>query len=166
MDETTVRLLGVLVKCWMRRGRQKRIATPGQQKWYHLFGVYHWRCDTLITMTAEKKNSASFCLFIEQVMQTVPADKLIVLVLDNASFHHSAVSEATLAFFEDRCLVVWLPPYCSDLNPIERFWRHLKETACANCLFKTIQELLDSVDKVLAIQNELSHPDRFIFSKT
>ena len=103
-------------------------------------------------MSAAKKNSASFCLFIEYLMQQVPDDRPIVLVLDNASFHHSRVSEAMLAYFEDRSMVFWLPPYCSDLNPIERFWRHLKESACANRLFKAIQDMVDSVDKVLVVQ--------------
>jgi transposase len=56
--------------------------------------------------------------------------------------------------------------YCSELNVIERFWRHLKQSACANRLFETIQELLDSVDKALPIQNDLLHYDRFLFSKT
>lgn len=31
-------------------------------------------------------------------MATVPDDRPLVLLLDNASFHHSAVSEGTLAF--------------------------------------------------------------------
>lgn len=99
-------------------------------------------------------------------MQTVPDERPIVLVLDNASYHHSAVSEAMLAFYEDRSMTMWLPPYCSDLNPIERFWRHLKDRACANRLFKSIAEVVDSVDKVLSLQNDSSHPDRFLFSKT
>lgn len=149
----------------MRKGQQKRIPTPGTQKWYHLFGAYNWRTDEVITMPAAQKNSLSFCLFIEHLMQAVPDDRPIVLVLDNASYHHSHVSKAMLAYFEERSLLFWLPPYCSELNPIERFWRHLKETACANRLFKEITELLDSVDKVLAIQNDLHHPDRFLFSK-
>jgi len=143
-----------------------RIPTPGAQKWHHLFGAYNWRTDEVFTMTADKKNSAAFCRFIEQLMGTIPDDRPIVLVLDNASYHHSHVSKATLAYFEDRALLFWLPPYCSTLNPIERFWRHLKESACANRLFRRIQELLDSVDKVLAIQNDLTHSDRFLFSKT
>ena len=99
-------------------------------------------------------------------MQSVTDERPIVIVLDNASYHHSYVSEAMLAYFEDRSMVFWLPPYCSDLNPIERFWRHLKDKACANRLFKAIEDVIDSVDKVLTIQNELDHPDRFLFSKT
>jgi transposase len=149
----------------MRRGHQKRMATPGQPKWHHLFGAYNWRTDEVITMPAEKKNTVTFCLFIEYLMQSVPADRPIVLVLDNASYHQSQVSQALLAFYEDRSLVFWLPPYCSDLNPIERFWRHLKEAATANRLFKLIGDVLDSVDKVLAVQNDLSHSDRFLYAK-
>ncbi|MBK8901237.1 MAG: transposase [Anaerolineaceae bacterium] len=90
----------------------------------------------------------------------------VVIVLDNASYHHSYVSEALLAFYENQATVFWLPPYCSDLNPIERFWRHLKDKACANHLFETIAEMIHSVDKVLTIQNDLSHAERFLFTKT
>lgn len=166
MDETTIGLLCYLVRCWMPKAQQKRIATPGQQKWLHLFGAYHWRTGQIVTMPAPKKNSDAFCLFIEHLFSCVDTDRPVVLVLDNASFHHSAVSQATLAYFEERSMVFWLPPYCSDLNPIERFWRHLKESACANHLFKSIQDTLESVHKFLAIQNDPSHPNRFLFSKT
>lgn len=150
----------------MKRGRQKRIAAPGTPKWYHLIGAYNWRTDEVIFMTCAKKNSIAFCAFIEHLMQSVPEGRPVVLVMDNASYHHSQMSEAMLAFFEDRSMTLWLPPYCSDLNPIERFWRHLKDKACANRLFKLIDEVIDSVEKVLAIQNDLSHSDRFLFSKT
>lgn len=150
----------------MKRGRQKRISTPGQQKRWHIFGAYNWRTDEVFTLFAEHKNTASFCDFIDQLMNSTSGERPIVIVLDNASYHHSAESEAILAYFEDRSMTFWLPPYCSLLNPIERFWRHLKEKACSNCLFKTIDALLDSVNKVLAIQNDLSHSDRFLYSKT
>ncbi|MBK7897625.1 MAG: IS630 family transposase [Anaerolineaceae bacterium] len=166
MDETTLRLLCVLIKCWMKRGQQKRVAAPGPAQWHHLFGAYNWRTDEVITLPVAKKNSASFSSFIQLLMATAPQDRPVVLVMDNASYHHSQASEALLAFFETRSTVFWLPPYCSDLNPIERYWRHLKEKACANRLFKTIDEMIDSVDKVLTIQNEIAHSDRFLFTKT
>jgi len=150
----------------MKRGQQKRIPAPGPPRWHHLIGAYNWRTDQIIYMPCPKKNSLAFATFIEQLVTQAGSDKPIVLVMDNASYHRSLLSQATLAFFEDCSLTVWLPPYCSDLNPIERFWKHLKETACANRLFKSIDEILDSVDKVLALQNDLSHPDRFLFCKS
>jgi len=150
----------------MKRGKQKRIATPGQQKWHHLIGAYNWRTGEVITMTFEKKNSLAFCDFLEHLMNTVTSDKPIVYVLDNASYHHSKVSEAMIAYYEDRSWAFWLPPYCSNLNSIERFWKHLKANACANRLFLTIEEVVDSVDKVLSSQNDFHSSERLLFQNT
>lgn len=166
MDETTITLLPFLRKCWMKKGHQTCIPTPGQQQWHHLFGAYNWRTDQVIWMAAAKKNTTSFIHFVEQLFANLNTDKPIVLVLDNASYHHSAEAEAAIAYFEDQALFVWLPPYCSDLNPIERFWLHLKSFACANKLFTTVQAVLQSVMRCLAQQNDLAHPDRFLFSKS
>jgi len=166
VDETTLRLLCTLVKCWMKRGKQKRIATPGKQKWHHLIGAYNWRTGEVIYTTCERKNSQAFCQFLEYLMNTVTSDKPIVYVLDNASYHHSKISEAMIAYYEDRSWAFWLPPYCSELNPIERFWKHLKAKACANRLFQDIEEVVDSVVNVLDSQNDFGSSERFLFQKT
>ena len=65
----------------MRKGKQKKIPTPGQQKRHHLFGAYNWRTNEVIYMTAEKKNSTTFCLFLEQLMCLVTSGLPIVIVL-------------------------------------------------------------------------------------
>ena len=47
-----------------------------------------------------------------------------VIVLDNASFHHSPT---TLKLVEDAGFhLLFLPAYSPDLNPIEHFWATLK----------------------------------------
>ncbi|MCB0099471.1 MAG: transposase, partial [Caldilineaceae bacterium] len=83
------------------------------------------------------------------------------------SYHHSAAAEAALAFFEDDGLIsCWLPPYCSELNPIERFWRHLKDFACANKLFASVLDLVASAVNCLLAQNDFNNSERFLFLKT
>jgi transposase len=62
-------------------------------------------------------------------------------------------------------MVIWLPPYCSDLNPIERFWRHLKDLACANKLQDTIENVVNGAEKVLMEQNMPESPLCFHVSK-
>lgn len=47
-----------------------------------------------------------------------------VLVMDNASFHHSALVERMCS--EAGVKLVYLPPYSPDLNPIEEFFAELK----------------------------------------
>lgn len=55
------------------------------------------------------------------VPQLQPGD---VIVIDNASFHHSQTIEEIVA--EAGCELWYLPPYSPDLNKIERWWFVLK----------------------------------------
>ena len=56
-------------------------------------------------------------------MQPFPADHS-VLILDNSSVHHAHEVQDMLASFG--VLVLFLPPYSPDYNPIEELFSHLK----------------------------------------
>jgi transposase len=150
----------------MRRGQQTRLAAaPGPQAFHHLIGALDWRNDQVTTRTVTVKNSQTFIEFIEYLMRERYPTGGVVLVMDNAPYHRSAAVQAALSLYEHRLLVCWLPPYCPTLNPIERFWRHLKDTATANKLFLTANALLDSLSRVLEAQNQPTHPLRLTFCK-
>lgn len=165
MDETTLGLHPVLRSCWMKKGTQRRIDTPGQQQWHNLFGAYNFVTDEVIAMPVAQKNSDAFVAFLDLITQTMPDDKPVLLVMDNASYHRSKVAQAGLAVYEERVLPLFLPPYCSDLNPIERYWRHLKDLACANKLHPSIANLVATVLIHLHHQNDTTHPVRFTLCK-
>ena len=150
----------------MKRGQQKRIPAPGVQQTHHLFAAYDWQDDTLVWTTAKQKNSESFIAFLEELLVHHYPTGRCVLVLDNASYHTSADSLAALSLFEHRVLLFWLPKYCSlELNPIERFWRHLKDLVCVNTLYPSLDELVTAAEQTLLQQNDLTNPERFVFSK-
>jgi transposase len=85
--------------------------------------------------------------------------------MDNASYHKSASVLTALSLFEHRVMVIWLPPYCSDLNPIEHFWRHPKDLACANRLKDNIENVPKATVKILNEQNDPASTLRFHVSK-
>ena len=151
----------------MKVGQQKRIPAtrPGIKQKRHIFGGYNWLKDTISWTTAETKNSAHFIAFLEHLLVRQYPTGRVVLVMDNASYHKSAPALAALSLFEHRVMVYWLPTYCSDLNPIERFWRHLKDLACANKLQSGIENVMCAVNKVLSEQNDLNSCLRFHVSK-
>ena len=165
MDESTLGWLPVLVACWMKRGRQKRIPTPGQQQWRHLFGAYNWVTDEVIYQVADRRNSETFIAFLEHLIQQHSGERPLVLVLDNGSIHHRLASQAAFAVLEDHLLPLFLPRYCSQLNPIERFWKYLKASACANKLFADMNALVASVEQILQHQNNFNCPSRFMLLK-
>lgn len=150
----------------MRRGQQKRIpAFALANRSYHLVGAYNWRIDQVFRQAVESKNSQTFIQFLEYLLvECFPTEK-IVLVMDNASYHRSKAVRAALSLFEPRVQVFWLPKYSPDLNPIERFWRHLKDLACANKLDVSIDNLADRVDTIIDYQNSSDHLLKMSFLK-
>lgn len=165
MDETTLNLHPPLRACWMKRGQQKRIPTPGQQRSHQLFAAYNWRNDTVTWLPAERKNTQSFIAFLEHLLVKAYPTGPVVVVLDNAPYHKSAAALAALSLFEHRVWFFWLPPYCSSLNLIERFWGYLKSYLCGNKLFPNMDNLLASAHSRLVAQNDLANPKRFRYSK-
>ena len=151
----------------MKIGQQKRVPAtrPGINQKRHVFGGYDWANDTITWTIAETKNSSQFIHFLEHLLVTQYPTGRVVLVMDNAAYHKSAPSLAALSLFEHRVLIIWLPTYCSELNPIERFWRYLKDFACANKLQDNIDEVVRAAENVLIDQNFLDAASRYHVSK-
>jgi transposase len=166
MDETTLSLHPPLRACWTKRGQQPRVPAPGVQQTHHIFAAYNWADDTVTWTMSKQKNSQAFIAILEHLFTDRFPSGRCVLVLDNAPYHTSGESLAALSLFEQRVLIFWLPQYCSlELNPIERFWRHLKDNLCANKLFPSLQDLIDAADRQLQRQNDFDHAKRFALVK-
>ena len=59
--------------------------------------------------------------------------------------------------------MLWLPKYSPFLNPIERFWLHLKNLVTANQLHPDLDSLIRAVDTTMTHQNTPHHPQRLTF---
>lgn len=161
-----MRLNAPVTNCWMKRGQQKRIPFfTGTRQSRIVAGALNWRTGKVHVQELAHLNSEHVIAYYEWLFSEVYPSGLVALVLDNASFHRSYAVQAALSFFEDRVLVVWLPPYSPDLNPIERFWKHLKAN-CANYLFTSIQDLINHAFRLLEYQNTDQHDLKLVFSKT
>lgn len=166
MDEAQVGLIYPILKGWMKIGVQKRIPMPtSQRRSQILAGVLNWRTEQVHCRELPRLDSENIVTYLEWLLTEIYPYQQLVLVLDNAAFHHSAEVQATLSCFEQRVLVLWLPPYSPDLNPIERFWKHLKATACANYLYPSIDHLLQSVRDFINAHNQFDPDLHLSFSK-
>jgi hypothetical protein len=167
VDETTVNWQPPLRACGMKRGQQKGVPVPPDTHHrHHVFGAYDWADDTVTYTTAERTNSMTFSDFLTPLLLDRYPTGPLVLVMDNASYHNRAATRALLSLFDHRVLVLYLPPYCSHLNPIERFGRHLQDSVAVNKLFPCLDLLIAKIECALERQNDLAHVSRFSFSKS
>jgi transposase len=131
-----------------------------------LFGAYHRFTDQVTMLPQAGKTVQHLIDFLEHLLGTVYPTQRLGLVWDNAPIHRSPQVQAFLSLYEPRMVACWLPPYSSELNRIERFWKHLKDHACANKRFPTLDRLLVNIQRLVTAQNHPGDPHRITFAKS
>ena len=146
-DETEFHLYPYLVAIWSVVGSpQPEVRTPGKNQKRVLYGGLNLKTGHLTNHWAATKSGAHFVEYLETLLHDYP-DQKILMIADNGSFHHTQKVEAYVNEHRDRLEIRWLPPYCPDLNDIERTWRRLKASPASNFLFNSLDELVENVRK-------------------
>lgn len=145
-DEVDVHLNPKIGSCWMPRGRQTEVPTPGNNEKRHLAGSLVWRTGTLIVSPAgRRRNAELFVAHLDDLRRRFRGSRRIHVICDNASFHSSRLVREYLAEWGHRIVLHYLPKYAPETNPIERVWWQLHETLTRNHKCATIEELLADV---------------------
>jgi transposase len=158
-DEIDLNLLPGVLRCWTLCGSQRKVMTPGVNQKRYGFGAVNYVSGHTLSRIEEHKNSAGFCAFVEQFMQTVTQSpeyhgQKIVLVVDNFIIHHSRKSQKFLENYADQLEPFALPTYSPWLNLIELLWKHLRRKVTHNHLFQTILQLVEAVRNFLETMNQ------------
>lgn len=90
--------------------------------WFYVYGAVEPTTGERFFLELPYLNAEMFQLFVDAFAQAFP-DSLNLLLLDNSGAH--TAQRLTLPA---NVRLVFLPPYCPELNPIERVWRDLKDT--------------------------------------
>ncbi len=149
-DEVDLALLPGVMRCWSKRGRQRKIETPRQNKKRYGAGLIHWISGKLYWAVSEHKDNVLFRSVLTQLVPETqepsgePPRKKYVVV-DNYRIHFAKAVQAWLAQHTDEIELVCLPTYSPKLNPVERFWKHLRRRVTHNHPFHTLERLVEAV---------------------
>jgi transposase len=138
-DETTLRLLPPLRSAWTPKGQQAQVPISGRNAQRVLFGALNPRTGHRIMVCRQNARQEDFCAFLWEVRRRY-GNRPIWLLLDKGP-SHTAGKNLKLAA-QLNITLIWLPKQCSELNPIDHFWRALKNKAAANRQFATIDDLV------------------------
>jgi transposase len=94
----------------------------------------------LITMKAAIFNAKSFIAFVKKIIKRAKTKRKILLVLDNARFHHALVNKEFLNSVKHKLQLMYLPAYSPELNPIESFWKKTRRGVTHNRYFESLAE--------------------------
>lgn len=148
---------------WAPRGTQPEVPAPGKNEKRTVYGGVEYATGRMIYTVTETKSGWNFIAFLVVLLKTY-AGRKIRLVCDNARYHHTKAVQAFLRTHAAQITVFWLPPYCPDLNLIERVWGHLKRTALANVLYRSIHDLVSAFRTSVARINGQRQRMGFVFN--
>jgi hypothetical protein len=98
--------------------------------------------------------------YLHQVMATFSkTTKEVVMVADRSGIHRAHTLASTLAHWHEQFRLYLLPARCGHhLNPIEGFWRMLKDRINAGRCFPDLHQLYQRTRRVL-----MAHQERPIY---
>jgi transposase len=105
----------------------------------------------LLTMSADTFDAHCFQAFLGQLLRRRRNGRMMVVVVDNARWHHARVLQPWLHKYRRVLRLDFLPPYSPDLNPIERVWKLTRRLCTHNEYFPTLQGLIDVVQEQFAM---------------
>ena len=101
-------------------------------------------------------DAQEFRQYLHQVMHVFgKTDKEVVMVVDRSGIHRAHKLDSTLDHYHGKLQLHLLPPHCGHhLNPIEGFWRTMKDAIGAGRYVRDLPQLYKRTRQVLTAHQE------------
>jgi len=116
-----------------------------------LFGAVNLSSGKLLHSISSVFNAETFFEFLKMLSKRGGKRKRLIVVLDNARYHHAILLKDWLYEKRKRITLMFLPPYSPDLNPIERVWKLTRRNRTHNQYFPALDCLVHNVKEQLTI---------------
>ena len=89
----------------------------------------------------------ALAIFEAVAHKSLRSAKRVVVILDNAKYHHALLHEAWREEVKPRFRLDFLPPYSPELNPIERVWKLTRRLCLHNVYFPKLDQVCISAER-------------------
>jgi hypothetical protein len=137
-DEARFGRLPVIRTAWAPPGVRPVVKAALERQFRYLFAAVSPFEGDLDWMVADCTKTNNFQMFLVQISAKYP-DEYILMLVDGAPSH-----TATALKICDNMALLQLPPYSPELNPAEGIWDYLRQEACANVLFETLDDVINA----------------------
>ena len=148
-DEMDVDLNPRLGLDWMRRGRQKRVLTPGNNQKRYVAGALTIGSGKLTWAFGARKSSDLFIAALAALLRRYRRYRRLHVIVDNFGIHTSKRTRAFVESTGGKLVLHFLPPYAPQYNRIERVWKQVHDNVTRNHRCASIEELVKEVDDCL-----------------
>ena len=138
-DEARVGQQGTLTRVWAKRGSRPRAPRDRRYDWAYLFGAICPERSTGAAIIMPAVNVAAMNEHLAEISRCVSLGAIAVVVLDGAGWHSSP-----RLVVPDNIVLLPLPPYAPELNPVENVWEYLRGNFLSHRVWQTYEEILEA----------------------
>lgn len=134
--------------CWVKKDMVPTVARQMVREYIYAYSAIAPQTGDCFSMIAPYCNTEAMNCFLSQ-LSTQYVDYRIVLLLDKAGWHIS--KNLRIA---DNILLLHLPPYSPELNPVELLWREVRRKHFHNKIFHSLDHVEDTLSNALAAYHQ------------
>jgi transposase len=116
-----------------------------------VFGAVSATRGKLVAQRGNPFNALTFLGFLQTLVRHRRRGRCLVLVLDNAKYHHATLLASWLEAHREALRLDFLPPYSPELNHQERVWKLTRRLVTHNRYFPVLEELVQAVFEQFAL---------------
>ena len=147
-DEVHFQRRTSLIRTWTLKGQQPRVLSASTRGKVGFFGALSLKTGTLFTQETATFNGETFVDFLSYLLQRTSGQ--IYLILDNTKYHRARILKEFFVQNQERLVLIFLPSYSPELNPIERVWRITRRQVTHNRYFSSKDELRTAMNHQFA----------------
>ncbi len=134
---------------WIKKGTDRWIPSNTGRKRVNLLGAYSpLSTATEILQTIERCTADTVIALLERLREARPQATRLVVILDNVPYQRAGKVKEAAA--QSKIELLYLPPYCPNLNLIERLWDFLKDLLVRSRYHETFARFCDVISETLA----------------
>ena len=115
---------------WIKRGTTKALESNTGRKRVNINGAVNLDQLNVVTEFDERVNAQSTIALLKKLIRKHRKAKTIYVICDNARYYRSRLVREFIA--GTKIVLIFLPPYCPNLNLIERLWKYFRKEVLYN----------------------------------
>lgn len=125
-------------RCWAGPGVRPVISSHFVREYVYAYGAVCPKDGTSDFLILPSMRTDCMSIFLKELSSRYE-NEIIMLILDGASNHK-------IEALPKNILMVHLPPYCPELNPVEHIWEDMREKHFKNRAFNSIAGVENNLD--------------------
>jgi transposase len=142
-DETKLETNPKVGFCWMRKGRQKPLPTPGTNRKVWISGAMNFKTGRFHWVSGERRDGELFVKLLDHLRRVYRRYKELHIAADNDGSHTSKRVREYTKDSAGRVNLHPLPSWSPESNPVELVWWSLHEAVSRNHQCTGLDDLVE-----------------------